>query len=328
MAIDTILLTGATGFVGSHVVEAIAGRAARIRAFVRPTSKIESLVRYGVEPVVGSLEDPGSVQQAVAAADVVIHMAAATRAADEEAFARANAAGTQAVVDAILRSERPPQRLIYLSSLAAVGPARNGRPVRAEDPPAPLTAYGRTKLAGERISQQAASVAQVAILRAPAVYGPRERDIFEFFRLAARGIVVVPAGPPRALQMIHVADLARAVVLAATREQARGVYHIAEQQSYTWQEMARLVSKAVGRKAMLVSLPAPVLKAAGAVSEAVGRIIGRPSIFSRDKARELLAPGWLCETEAARRDLGFEAEVPLERGLAETAAWYREHGWL
>ena len=328
MAIDSILITGATGFVGSHVVEAVAGKASRIRALVRSPGRAQILTEHGIEPVQGSLEDVGAVRAAVAGSDVVIHMAAATRAANEAAFAQANAQGTQTVVDAVLRASRPPKRLIYLSSLAAVGPARDGRPVQTNDLPAPLTAYGRTKLAGERICQQAERVAQVAVLRAPAVYGPRERDIYEFFRMAARGIVVVPSGPPRSLQMVHVADLARAIVLAATGSQVRGVYHIAESRAYLWPDVARLVAKGVGRKARQVTVPGAVLLAAGAVSEAVGRLIGRPSIFSRDKARELLAPGWLCETEAARRDLGFEAEVPLERGLAETAAWYREHGWL
>ena len=326
--IDTVLITGATGFVGSHVVEAIAGQARRIKALVRPTSRQEHLIQFGIEPVPGSLEDVESVHRAVASADVVIHLAAATRAANEAEFARANEQGTRAVVDAVLRAERPPRRLVYLSSLAAVGPARNGRPVGPADTPAPLTAYGRTKLAGERISQQAASVAQVAVLRAPAVYGPRERDIYDVFRMAKRGIVVVPSGPPRSLQMIHVADLARAVVLAATGEAVSGVYHIAEPRAYLWTEIARLVAKAVGSKARLVTIPAGLIAAAGAISEGVGRLIGRPSIFSRDKARELLAPGWLCETEAARRDLGFVAAIPLERGLAETAVWYREHGWL
>ena len=324
---DTILITGATGFVGSHVVEAIAGRA-RVRALVRPSSRREHLISYGIEPVPASLEDVESVHRAVASADVVIHLAAATRAVDEAAFARANAQGTQVIVDAVLRAERPPRRLVYLSSLAAVGPARNGRPVGPDDTPAPLTAYGRTKLAGEQISQQAAAVSQVAVLRAPAVYGPRERDLYDFFRMAQRGILIVPSGPPRRLQMIHVADLARAVILAATGEDVRGVYHIAEPRAYLWADVARLVAKAVGRKARLVTVPAGLIAAAGAVSEGVGRLMGRPSIFSRDKARELLAPGWLCETEAARRDLGFEAAIPLERGLAETAVWYREHGWL
>lgn len=326
--VETVLITGATGFVGSHVVEALAGPGQRIRALVRDPAKRAALENRGIEVIPGSLEDAESVRQAVDGVDVVVHLAAATRATSEAGFARANATGTETVTQAILSARRPPRRLIYLSSLAAAGPAIAGRPIKAEDPPAPLTAYGRTKLAGEQISRQAEAVAEVAILRAPAVYGPRDRDVYEFFRLAALGVLPVPTGGDRPLQMIHAADLARAVALAATGTRVQGVYHTAEARAYLWSDVARMVAEAVGRKARILRVPAGLIMAAGAMSELVARVIGRPSIFSRDKARELLAPGWLCETEAARLELGFEAAIPLATGLADTAAWYREHGWL
>lgn len=325
---DTLLITGITGFVGSHVAEQVAGRASRVRALVRPTSRRDFLEKHGIEPVLGSLEDVASVRRAVEGADVVVHMAAATRAANERAFAQANAQGTRAVVEAIRAARHRPRRLVYLSSLAAVGPAIAGRPVTPSDEPRPLTAYGRTKLEGEVISREVADIVEVAILRAPAVYGPRERDMYEFFKLAKLGLLPSPGGPVRQLQLIHGADLARAVVMAATAERVNGVYHVAEPRAYSWVEVARLVAKAVGRPARLIPVPAVLLTVAGAVSELAGRMMGKPSIFSRDKARELLAPGWLCETEGAKQAFGFEAEIPLEAGFAQTAQWYKEHGWL
>lgn len=325
---ESILLTGATGFVGSHVVAALSGKASRVRALVRATSRLDSLETHGIEPLVGSLEDADSVRRAIDGVDVVVHMAAATRAANEKEFARVNGEGTEAVLRGVIAARKPPRRVVYLSSLAAVGPAREGRPVRAEDPPAPLTAYGRTKLAGELILRGLPADIEVAILRAPAVYGPRDRDMYEFFKMADKGILPMPTGPVRRLQLVHAADLARAVVLAATAERAAGVYHIAEQRAYLWEEVARLVARAVGREARLITVPASLLSLAGAVSEVVSRVTGKPSIFSRDKARELLAPGWLCETERALQELGFRAEIPLDRGFAETAEWYRAHGWL
>jgi nucleoside-diphosphate-sugar epimerase len=328
LAIETLLITGATGFVGSHVAEAVAGRVPRIRALVRSSSRRHHLEQLGIEPVLASLEDAGSVRRAVEGADVVVHMAAALRAGSEKEFARVNAQGTTAVAGAIRAAARPPRRLVYLSSLAAVGPVRDGRPVCATDEPRPLTAYGRTKLAGEQISAGLRPDREVVILRAPAVYGPRDRDVFEFFRIARWGVIPVPAGPPRMLQMIHAADLARAVALAATADSVNGVYHIAESRAYEWQEVGRLVGLAVGRNARPVRIPAGVLELAGGLTETVGRLIGKSGIFNRDKARELLAPGWLCETSAARVDLGFEAAVPLAEGLMQTADWYRAHGWL
>jgi nucleoside-diphosphate-sugar epimerase len=328
VSVETLLITGATGFVGSHVVEAIAGRATHLRALTRTTSRREKLEQHGIESVLGSLEDAESVRRAVEGADVVVHMAAALRAANEADFARVNQQGTEAVVEAIRNARKPPRRLVYLSSLAAVGPARDGRPVGPKDEPAPLTAYGRTKLAGERICRRVPPDTEVVILRATVVYGPGDRDLYDFFRLAKRGFLPVPTGPVRPLQLLHAADLARAVVLAATGNGKPGVYHIAEPRAHSWAEVVTLVGRAVGREGHLVPVPAPLISVAGAISEAFSRLTGRPSIFSRDKARELLAPGWLCETDGAKRGLGFEAQIALEPGLSSTAEWYRAQGWL
>jgi dihydroflavonol-4-reductase len=328
VSVDTLLITGATGFVGSHVVEAVAGRAKHLRALIRASSRRDKLEQFGIEPVLGALEDAESVRRAVEGADVVVHMAAATRAANEAEFRRVNRQGTEVVVEAIRKARRPPRRLVYLSSLAAVGPMRGGRPVQPGDEPAPLTAYGRTKLEGEQIAATLPPDTELVILRAPAVYGPGDRDLYEFFRLARLGFLPVPTGPARPLQLIHVGDLARAVVLSATGAGGSGVYHIAEPRSYLWAEVATLVARAVGRRAQLVSVPASLISLAGGISEWGGRLLGKPSIFTRDKARELLAPGWLCETETARTKLGFETEIALEPGLKQTADWYRAHGWL
>lgn len=138
----------------------------------------------------------------------------------------------------------------------------------------------------------------------------------------------VPAGPARRLQLIHVEDLAEALGLAVTAERAEGIMHAAESTAYTWETVGELVAAAVGRRARLVRLPAGVFTAAATISEAASATVGRSTIFNRDKARELLAPGWLCETDTARRVLGFDARIPLGRGLRETAQWYRAEGWL
>lgn len=329
MSVETLLVTGATGFVGSHVVEAYLQRPElRLRALVRKEADARRLEGLGVDCVMGSLENPQALKTGVAGVDAVLHLAAATRARTLDDYRRANAAGTQAVVEAMLAAQPRPMRLVYLSSLAAVGPSRNGKPVTAADAPAPLTAYGRTKLAGEKICEAVADTIQVAVLRAPAVYGPRDRDVYEFFRMARHGVLPLPSGADRRLQMIHAADLARALLLAATADGATGVYHVAEARSYLWQEMARMVAEAVGRRAQIVRLPGVLIAAAAAVSETAAGLVGKSTIFNRDKARELLAPGWLCETELARRDFGFEAQIPLSAGLQQTAEWYRANGWL
>jgi dihydroflavonol-4-reductase len=321
-----VLITGATGFVGLHVAAAFSGRAMRVRALVRSAHRAERLRGLPVTTQLASLDDQAALVRALAGARVVVHLAALTHARTEAELERVNVAGTRGLLEAMLTAVPRPRRLVYMSSLAAVGPALH--PLGRSDPARPLTAYGRSKLAGERVVLSAADALEVVVLRAPAVYGPGDAEILRFFRLAKLGVLPVPAGPPRPLQLVFVRDLAEAVVQAAVQPAARGVYHIAGAESRSWAEVCQLLGRTTGRRVRLLRVPSGLIRGAAAVSEAVAAALGRSSIFNRDKARELLAPGWLCDTEDARRELGFVAGTPLEQGLLETWQWYRNEGWL
>ena len=325
--IRDVLLTGATGFVGSHVAEAFVGHAGRLRALVRGTSRTERLKALGVGIETASFQDAAALRRAVQGAEVVVHLAALTHARTPAELDAVNADATRALLGAVLAVEPRPRRLVYMSSLAAAG-AADGTPLRRDHDPQPLTAYGRSKLAGERVVAAAAEQLEVVILRAPAVYGPRDPEMLRFFRLARLGVLPVPAGPARPLQLVYVKDLAEAVVRAATVPGARGVYHVAESRAYPWAEVCRTLGRVAGRRVWLAPVPGGAIRGAAAANEWVGRLAGRSTMFNRDKARELLAPGWLCETDAAREELGFEARTPLEQGLRETWDWYRNEGWL
>jgi nucleoside-diphosphate-sugar epimerase len=293
----------------------------------RETSNRERLPQ-DVEIITGDLQNQETLNRAVDGVEIVFHLAAATRARSEREYVQANAEGTQRLVEAALAAHPQPQRFIYLSSLAAAGPAQDGKPVQLQDRPRPITAYGRSKLAGEHFCRQAASDMKMLMLRAPAVYGPRDRDLFICFLLAAYGILLAPRGSERLLQFIHVNDLVEALLLAATTSSGTGVYHVAESRPYAWGEIATWLAQAVGRRVRAVRIPSWLVQTSATISEYGAAAIGRATIFNRDKAQEMLAPGWLCETEAAKRDLGFTGKIPLPRGLMETATWYRAHGWL
>jgi nucleoside-diphosphate-sugar epimerase len=321
-----VLVTGATGFIGHHVGAAFHEAGFRVRALVRSAGRARHLDELGFQLVTGSLEDGDVIARACAGIDVVVHLAALTHARSEEEYRQVNVAGTQRLLDAALAAGTG--RFVFLSSLAAAGPCIDGRAVRVDDPARPLTAYGRSKLEAERVCLDAADRIRTVILRAPAVYGPWDTDLFHFFRIARLGVIPVPTGPERPLQMVHAADLAAALVRAVVAPAARGVYHIAEQRSYSWETVGRMVGQAVGRKVRAVPVPAALISGLAAVSESAARSVGGSSIFNRDKAREMLAPGWLCETESARADLGYEARIGLDEGLRATARWYREQGWL
>ena len=323
-----VLVTGGTGFVGSHLLEALSSQGVQLRVLVRRTSSRAYLAKLNAELIEGDLGTQAALTSAMQNIDTVFHLAAVTRARSEREYHQANAEGTRALIEAIRAAHPRPRRLIYLSSLAAAGPASNGQPIRQDDVPRPITAYGRSKLVGEQFCLAATGELEVVILRAPAVYGPRDRDLFLCFLLAARGILPVPRGPERMLQFIHVNDLVEALICAAAAPQAAGIYHVAEPQPYAWSEIARWIAQALGQRVRAVYIPQWAVRTAATLSELAATTVGRTTIFNREKARELLAPGWLCETEAAKRDLGFEGRIPLPAGLIGTAAWYRAQGWL
>ena len=328
MGTPKVLITGATGFVGAHVTSRLAEHGVAIRALVRESSDTRLLERIGAERVSGSLTEPESLRRAARDVDVIVHLAALTSARSVAGYHRVNETGTRDLVRAAVQADQRPRRFVYLSSLAAAGPSVDDEPVRPGDTPRPLTAYGRSKLAGEIVCRDAAEQIEVCILRAPAVYGPGDREMFRFFRMARLGFVPVPAGPDRRLQFVHVGDLAGAIVRAVLAPTADGLFHIAEPRAYADREFARLVGAAVGRNVGIVKVPAAALKLAASLNEAACGLLGRSSVFNRDKAEELLASAWLCETGTARDVLGFEAETPLPRGLRETALWYERNGWL
>lgn len=323
-----VLVTGATGFVGSQLLEVLSARGIAVRALVRRTSDTALLERIGGERVEGGLDDRDALLRAVEGVDVVFHLAALTKARTVADYERTNVGGTERLLEAIQGARMRPRRLVYLSSLAAAGPIVDGRPVERDDPPRPLTTYGRTKLAGEAACLAAGGELEVVVLRPPAVYGPRDREILRFFRLAKLGVLPIPAGAEQRMQMVHVADLAEALVEAALSPAARGVYHVAEPRSYSWAEIAAIFGAAVGKRVHLVRVPAALIAAAARASEGGAALLGRTTIFNREKAEELLAPGWLCETDALAREVGFIPRIPLSEGLVQTATWYRAHGWL
>ena len=323
----TALITGATGFVGSHLARRLAAAGWSVRALVRSSSDTRDLQALGAELFTGGLADADVLTRAAAGAEAVFHLAAATVAPDAAGYEAANAEGTRNVVRGVIAAAPRPRRLVYLSSYAACGPAPDGRPRRMDEPPEPVSTYGRSKLAGETaVHEAAAQGVETVILRAPAVYGPGDRALLPYFRLVKRWVAPAPAGPERRVHLVYVEDLA--VALARAADAPAGTYAVAEPVEHPWGAVVQQVALAMGRRPLRIPLPPALVRAAGGLAERFGGMLGGAGVFNREKAEELLASAWVCDLAGSEALLPRGEATPLAEGIGRTARWYREHGWV
>lgn len=324
-----VLVTGGNGFIGSHLVEALAARGYSIRILLRATSDTKWVEPFRSFFCYGDIRNVDSLREPVRGVDILFHLAGLTKARRKGEYFEANAEGVRNVIEACRRWNPGLRRFVLMSSLAAAGPSRTGKPMEEEDPPHPVTHYGRSKLEGERIALEFSKAFPIVILRPTAVYGPRERDLYQFFRIFKRGFRVRFTGGERYFTFIHVRDLVEGTLKAGEEEIPSGrVFFLAGKGVYSWSQVSSLLEDAFGKKGIPLLLPLPVLALAAAGCEVWGAITGRATVLNLQKIKEIRATQWICGTKRAERELGFLSRVSLEEGLNETLLWYRNHGWL
>lgn len=318
-------VTGGTGFVGAHLVQALRARGDQVTCLVRNPAKAQALGWTDVRLVRGDLDDAAALRDGCAGAEVIYHVAGRISARDLDEFMRANRDGTANVLEAA--AQGPPRRFVLVSSLAAAGPTVPGQPIDETRPPSPVTPYGQSKLAAELLVR--AMAGSWTIVRPPTVYGEWDREVFKVFKLARAGLAPVFGDGSQELSVIYAGDLAAALVAAATAPAtARRVYYAAHPDVTTSRELVRAIGRAVGRQPRIVPLPGPLARALLWTIGSIAHLAGRATLLSGDKAAEFLAPAWTCRADALARDAGWRAETDLETGLRRTAAWYRKEGWL
>ncbi len=319
-------MTGATGFVGAHLVKALRARGDSVTALVRRPALAE-LQGWGadVRLVNGDLNDEAALRAGCAGADVVYHVAGKIAARDMADFMATNRDGTANVLAAA--HDGGARRVLYVSSLAVAGPTVPGHPVEETRPPAPVTDYGRSKLAGEVLVQ--AVRLPWTIVRPPLVYGEWDRGTLKIFQLAKHGILPLFGDGSQELSVIHAEDLANAIVAAATAPAAAGrVYFATHPATTTSRALALAVGQALGKRPRIIGMPPFVARGLLWATDTIAHIAGRATVLSVDKANEYLAPAWTCRGDALTRDTGWSASIGLETGLRRAANWYREVGWL
>ena len=325
----TVLVTGASGFVGSHVVDALLARGYAVRCLVRSESSLDWLPGDRVQFCRGSMTDAASLDEAVRGVQVVIHSAGRVRADGEQGYEEVNVLGTRKLVQAVEKNVPELKRFVLVSSLAAGGPSQPGHPRSEDDTDAPQSAYGRSKKRGEEEVERLGNAIPWTILRPCAVYGPRDRGFLVLARLAGRGFSFRLGGAAQPVQVIHVRDLVQAALLAMDLPRAVGRrYYIANPAITHWNDVGRLMARFLGKSPRTLSVPRWAIPIVGRSAALGSGALRRQNTLPADRLRDLLAPAWTCSTERARTELGFQAETELEPGLAETMSWYRNAGWL
>lgn len=318
-----VLLTGGTGFLGSHVAELLVDAGHDVLATVRTTSDTRWIDPLPIETITADLEDAGGLAAALEGAEVVVHVGGVTIAADPGVYDRVNHLGTGALAGAA--AEAGVERFVYVSSLAARGPDGAGGPV---------SPYGRSKRDGERrlaeLTAAGRAPGRVTILRPGGIYGPRDPDLLSLFRMAARGLLVLPSVEGR-LQPAFVRDVARAVVKSL--ESAAGApsadpLPVAGRDIVTWEEVGEVMATAFGRKMRVLRVPPAAFLLAGGAAEAAGRLTRRAPVFDRRRARDLTRRTFTADIDGTSAALGWTPAVGIGEGMSQTVAWYREHGWL
>jgi dihydroflavonol-4-reductase len=328
---DLILVTGANGFIGSHLVEALLGRGYRVRCLVRRTSDLTFIRDLSVEWAYGDLGNgaAGGLQDACQGVDAICHCAALTRALDEETFYRVNGQGTVAMARTGIEANPSLKRFLFVSSQTAAGPSQGPDDLLDESRlPQPITWYGRSKWAAERALLDMAGWLPLTIVRPSAVFGPRDRDFFAYFDLVKRGLNLRLGRREHRINLIYVRDLVRLILLALESEAAQGQTYFGCGWAHSYDELSDAIIKALDKRTLRVTLPEAVLGPMALWSRIQGKLTGRPALLNDQRIRDMRQRYWLCSGEKARRELGFEPEYDLETAVHETANWYVEHGWL
>jgi dihydroflavonol-4-reductase len=322
-----VLVTGGTGFLGSHLVESLLeDPGCDVFALVRDPSKPRWLT--GIEGVRFLAGDLGSLPGLPAGLDCVFHLAGLTKTLRPSEYYTVNRDGTANLLRA-LEPQSGRLRFVHLSSLAAVGPSSPGRSVREDDPPRPVSPYGESKLEAESEVLKYEDRFSVVLLRAAAIYGPRDEDFLEFFRWIKRGIKPV-LGRRKVLSLLYVRDAVRACRLAADPGLPSGeIFNIADPQPCGWEDIGGVAASLLGKNPVPIRLPMWSAYLASVASEGVGRLLGcGKSLINVSKIQQMKPDGWVADVRKARRELRFETVFSLEQGLGETIAWYLWKGLL
>ncbi|MEE9431532.1 MAG: NAD(P)-dependent oxidoreductase [Melioribacteraceae bacterium] len=323
------VVTGGTGFVGSHLVDLLLSKNFEVRCITRKTSSLKWLDGKDVKIYDVGLFDKKKLKEVLSDSDYLFHVAGVVRSKDKEGFYKGNVDTTKNLLEATLEVNPNIEKIVIVSSLTATGPSLDGKPVDEKTETKPITTYGKSKLAEEELAKSFMDKLPITICRAPAIYGERETDIYAMFKGFQKGIMTIVGFNNKRVSLIQGRDFVHGLYLAGLSEKSTGeIYFISSEEIYNWNIISDSMEKAMGKKALRIRIPHFVIYGIGAVSHFANFFTSKPATFNLEKAKDFVQENWTCDTSKAKKHLGYTQQISLDEGMKSTVDWYREHSWL
>ena len=323
------VVTGGTGFVGSHLVDLLLNEGFNVRCITRKTSSLKWLDGKDVEIYDCGLFDKKGLREVMKDADYLFHVAGVVRSKNKEGFYRGNVDTTKNLLEVTAEVNPKIEKVVIVSSLTACGPSLDGKPCTEETEPHPITTYGRSKLAEEELAKNYMDKLPITICRAPALYGERETDIYAMFKGFQKGIMTLVGFNNKKLSLLNGRDFAHGIYLAALSDKTTGeIYFISSEEIYDWNIISDEMEKAIGKKAIRIRIPHFVIYVIGAISHFFNFFSSKPATFNLEKAKDFVQDNWTCDVSKAKRDFNYKQQISLAEGMKSTVDWYRKNKWL
>jgi len=322
-------VTGANGFVGSHLVDYLIQKDFAVRCIVRKSSNLQWLEGKDIKIFDCGLFDKNGLREAFKDVNYIFHVAGVVKAKDEAGYFKGNVQATKVLLEAAEEMKDQIKKFVVVSSQTVSGPASKDKPVTEEMAPNPLTTYARSKLKQEQLVLSFKDKFPVTVCRAPAIFGERDTEIFIYFQVFNRGLTTLIGFDKKELSLLHVADLAEGLYLAGVSEKSNGeIFFISSEKYYNWDEVGRVTSQVLGKKAIRIRIPHFIVFIIAAFAQFFAMFSSKPATLNIEKAKDLVQSYWICDTSKAMRALGYSQKVSLEEGIKRTCDWYKKMKWI
>ncbi|MCA0388285.1 MAG: NAD-dependent epimerase/dehydratase family protein [Bacteroidetes bacterium] len=329
MSKEIAVVTGANGFVGSHLVDRLLSEGFAVKCIVRKTSDLKWLKDKEVELINAGLGNKSELVKALTGCSYVFHIAGTVKSKKPEGYFESNVENTRTLLDAALESGAPIKKFVVSGSQTVAGPSPDGKPITEAHTPNPLTTYGKSKLEQEKLVISYKSRLPVTVLRCPAIYGERDTEVGLFFQTYAKGLFTKVGFAKKTISLLHVHDVVNGLYLAAMSPKSSGeVYFLSSEKVYTWDEVGEICHKIFGRKAFKLVFPHAMVYVVSAVAQFFSMFSSKAATLNLEKARDLVQMHWVTSPAKAMKDFGFRQEVSLEEGIKRTVAWSKKEGWI